>query len=102
MNATWQRGEECLRCRNQTNMKTITVVRAGAIGGEQPEEAMITITGEPDDTVSLKAAEAFYEEQAEQLATVLEQTLPGGTLDRVIGRLMARRASLFRVPLYRE
>jgi hypothetical protein len=38
--------------------------------------------------------------EATKLADVLCMTLPGGTLDALLGILMQRKASLFVVPLY--
>jgi hypothetical protein len=40
----------------------------------------------------------FYQKEARRLATVLIETLPGGTLDQLIVYLLERKASLLRVP----
>ena len=41
-------------------------------------------------------------EQAEGIASALESVLCGGVLDRLTARLMAKRACLLAVPLYRD
>ena len=79
-------------------MKHIMIHRAGAIADEQPEEVTLTIVGEPSDKMSLKDAAIFYDEEAKKLVETLCTTLPGGTLDRVIGNLLLKHASLFRIP----
>ena len=83
-------------------MKEIQITRAGAVARIQPEEVTIKITGSPSDDMSTKEAEAFFTREAETLASILSNTLPGGTLDRLLGNLIASRATLFLVPLFSE
>jgi hypothetical protein len=40
----------------------------------------------------------LYDEQGRMLAEHLWASLPGGTMDQLLVRLLERRASLFRVP----
>ena len=42
--------------------------------------------------------EKFYGEQARLLADELFRCLPGGTLDALLGEILHRKASIFRVP----
>lgn len=81
-------------------MNTFEIIKAGAIGNDAPDDVTITISGEPDDTVSLKEARLFYEHQAASLYEALRNALPGGTFDELLALMMKKRASLFRVPLF--
>ena len=77
-------------------MKTLTVTRAGEFAGRAPEEVTLIFTGQPpDEPLPLYEFDARFAADAELIATTLMQTLPGGTLDRVIAKLLECRASLF-------
>ncbi len=45
----------------------------------------------------LRVANAYFEEQAQQIEESLWASLPGGTYDRLLGRMLARKASHYRV-----
>lgn len=70
------------------------IVKAGAIGREAPEDVSIIITGAPA-SVTPKEAEIFYEHEAMLIVEALFKSLPQGTLDRVLGQMMLRMASLY-------
>lgn len=46
----------------------------------------------------LAQSEAMHDQQAQLLCDALQASLPGGTLDRLIGKLLLAKASHFRVP----
>lgn len=66
-----------------------------------PEDLVIYFSGCPPDDMDLIEASVLYNREAAQLAEALWSTLPGGTLDRLIGKLFEHRASLFAIPHYR-
>ena len=78
-------------------MRIFEIIKAGAVGSDVPEDITITISGEPDDTISLAEARVFYEQQAALLFDALSTSLPGGTLDELLALMMKKRASLFRI-----
>lgn len=87
-------------------MAEITIAKAKPTGDKPTPDTHIHITGElPDIPYDgstplgpyLAAMAAHYDEQARQLEEVLIRTLPGGTYDRLLGRMLARKASHFRV-----
>lgn len=67
------------------------------IKSEPVEDLQINIQGEMPAAGTLKAQAELYNEQGEFLARCLWNSLPGGTLDALIGALLKKRASLFRV-----
>lgn len=80
-------------------MKSITVSRA--TGSEpaviliQDEIGEVAARGDPE---WMRRYEAFYAVQAHAIADTLLESLPGGTVDRLLAELLTRRASLLRVP----
>lgn len=52
-----------------------------------------------DSKTNLIEWESQANQQAELLEKILIETLPGGVYDRLLARMMARKASLFKVPL---
>lgn len=82
----------------------IQIKKAGPVAGESPHDVRIEISGEPPEFETLKEKDwrdqydAFYKEQATTLGKALINTLPGGTLDRLIVFLLTQKASYFRVP----
>ena len=82
-------------------MQTYTITKAGAVGSACPDDTQISITGQPPETwKTLKDAGEFYEHEAEMLFHALSASLPGGTFDRLLGKMLAAKASLLRVPLF--
>ncbi len=72
---------------------------AKAQPGQQPVPgAVIRITQElPAEFEDLEEAAAFYYDQAKELEITLSDSLPGGTYDRLLVRMLAHKASHFRV-----
>lgn len=87
-------------------MKSVKITKAGEVAGKAPADVVIEFTGAPPEfgnvTLPLsdfyKTANDYYEQQATQLGSALIETLPGGTLDRLICFLLRQKASYFRVP----
>lgn len=50
----------------------------------------------------LEAAARHYDDQANALFGALRDNLPGGTLDRLLGKMLAYKASHFRVLSWNE
>jgi len=79
-------------------MKIVAILKAKP--GSSPIEPTKIVMDEEIPDMTLTEAREFYIEQGQELADVLCQTLPGGTLDQLICELMTRKASLFRVPMF--
>lgn len=82
----------------------LVITKAGAVAGNAPNDLLIEFSGKPPELEALKEKDwrdkydAFYNEQAAALGKALINTLPGGTLDRLIVFLLTQKASYFRVP----
>jgi hypothetical protein len=83
----------------------LVIAKAGAIAGKAPQDILIQFSGEPpeyDDSLGWeelrKQSDTFFQSQAALLGKILIETLPGGTLDRLICYLLRQNASYFRVP----
>ncbi len=81
-------------------MKQINLHRAASTGLSEIEPATIKIGDSVPEHATLEEAAIFYDKEATALVDALCESLPGGTLDRVLYRMFERRLSLFRVPLY--
>jgi len=76
-------------------MKHVSIHKAQDIGSSKVESVTITFTEPIPDYQSLpQTAEKFTAEAAE-LGNVLCATLPGGTYDRLLGIMLAHKASHF-------
>lgn len=64
---------------------------------EDVPNATLTISSPPPKQETLDDSRTFYRQQARALHDVLARTLPGGTLDALLGELLERKASLFRI-----
>ena len=79
-------------------MRTCKVFKASPIVSEEPVEGMIieiltSIDLSIDETSDLKKAFRVYETDAGDLAEALLESLPQGTMDRLITQLMGNRAA---------
>ena len=83
-------------------MNTVSIGKAQGIGDKKVEAVKILIVVEVPDYPSLEKAANCYQEDASTLADVLCDTLPGGTLDRLIAELLTRKATCFKVPLFNK
>ena len=77
--------------------KILVISKAGPIADQQIDDVKIVITGCPPNFADLKEQGLFYDNDAEDLAEKLINSLPGGTLDRLTAKLLMHKASLFRV-----
>jgi len=67
--------------------------REGLVRGDHVPPVTIRI----GDPLPRECGPQLYEDDAEALVNALWDALPGATIDRVLHRLMVRRASLMRV-----
>ena len=74
----------------------VHIFKAAPIGKQTIGDTTIYIIEPIPEMPSLQAAAATYWTQADELAEALHEVLPGGTLDRLLVRLMEIKASLFR------
>lgn len=86
---------------------TVRICKGEPLGDNQPETTTIIIDGtipEFDYRPPNPFAEAgrFYDQQAQMLFDALSNSLPGGTLDRLLGKMLAYKASHFRVLSWTE
>ena len=72
------------------------------VKSEPVEDVEIAISVEIPDVPSLDEADKVYSYQAEKLEQILIDTLPGGTYDRLLGFMLARKASYFKVAYRKE
>lgn len=86
-------------------MRTVRIYKAQALAAGDPElESVQIVIDEPvpeflpsgDRT---QVSRDLFHDEALGVAAALWASLPGGTLDALIGVLLADRASLYRVPL---
>ena len=77
-------------------MKTIKLHTASPIGRVDIESVTIYIDGAVPELPTLDAARSLYNVESVILATALTDSLPQGTLDRLMIALMERCASLYR------
>jgi len=93
-------------------MKTVAIRKAQGIGEREIESvtivieqamelASLTAQARSSDLREVELAR-FYQLEAERLGEAIWDTLPGGTLDRLIAYLLTRKASLLAVPLSRK
>jgi hypothetical protein len=76
-------------------MKDVVVYRAQDIGDRKVEPVRITI-GEPIPNMPfVDESVRNFEEDATVLFMALRSSLPGGTIDRLIGKLLAYKATHF-------
>ena len=61
------------------------------------ESVVISIDEEIPDFEKLKAADEFYLSEATKLESALYGVLPGGTYDRLLGKMLERKSTHFRV-----
>jgi hypothetical protein len=81
-------------------MITINIFKAQGIGTKTVDSRILDISVELPPFESLTKTIAEFESQALLLADALCETLPGGTLDRLVAELLKRKATSFNVPLF--
>ena len=78
----------------------ITISKAQPTGDQVIPDAHIHITGEQpefDFRSGLAVWGIYFDEQAEAMELALHGSLPGGTYDRLLGRMLERKASHLRL-----
>lgn len=84
-------------------MKTIQICKARSVIESMPvESATLIIDQEVPECATLDEYATFYDNEADRLVKALGNHLPQGLLDRVLGKLMLKRASLFVIPMFKE
>ncbi len=86
-------------------MAIITICKAdpSGIAENETEDVVISITGKipgkiqpfPRGPDLLSTADRFFDSEAQRLFEALRDSLPGGTIDRLLGKLLAYKASHF-------
>lgn len=73
----------------------ITIAKASPIGKQPVPGLAINFVGEPPRIDSLDKAKWWFSAQAALLEDALHKILPGGTYDRLLGLMLARKSSHF-------
>lgn len=80
---------------------TVFIKKAQAIGSESVPDMVISITQTlsrcAGDAMTLEQFVQVFEDQAKDIEEALYGSLPGGTYDRLLGRMLQRKASHFLV-----
>lgn len=82
-------------------MKTVKIAKFDPFHHEMAEDTVISITEDnPDlhdiDYKTLEDVAAYFENQATMLSDALYNSLPQGTFDRLLIKLMQHKTSLYR------
>lgn len=81
-------------------MNELRVHRASSMRSRPVESVTIVVDVPlPDADLSLDAAAALYDLDAEIIVDALFASLPQGTVERVLAKMIMRRASLYRGPI---
>lgn len=86
-------------------MKKLYAHKAQGIGKEELESVTIELSTEMPMLPYAEPIERsceIFDRDAQVLMDALCSTLPGGTLDRLIGKLLMKRATAFIVPLFEK
>jgi len=74
-----------------------TVYRAQVVGDRRPPDLDLRTVEEIPPVLHEQAQAEAYEEDANKIVSAMIESLPGGTIDRVLILLLHHRASLLRV-----
>jgi hypothetical protein len=85
----------------KVTVKTLQVHKAQGFRENGVESVTLILDTEVPNFRELNEYRDFYDAEAEQILEVLKH-LPGGTVDRVIGKLLMLKASLLAIPLFEE
>jgi hypothetical protein len=81
-------------------MKTYYIYKARTIGDQVLEDVTIIMDASIQERFDRSATlEPIFQQDATDLADALWQTLPGGTFDALLRKLLERRASQLAVPM---
>jgi hypothetical protein len=86
---------------HEENMKTVSICKAEPLGAEVPNVELRIQDPMPTFSIALgrdTEREAFFDQQAATLLDALTSSLPGGTVDALLVRLLRRRIDLLSIP----
>lgn len=81
--------------------ETIVIQKAAAIRMNKHDDipdVTIMLCGQMPEFDSLKEAADAYDKDAEKLVDTLYRTLPGGTFDRLVAKMLLKKAGHFVIP----
>jgi hypothetical protein len=79
--------------------RRVIVAKASPTGANYPTpKGEIDIVDDLPVIASTEDLDRIFEAHAALIEGLLNETLPGGTYDRLLGRMLARKASHYRVP----
>jgi len=81
------------------NVKEVPIYKAGSIGNQIIPDVSILIAGELPDFKELKEHAELYDRDAEKIVEAL-RSLPGGTWNRVLVKMLERQLSYLRISLF--
>lgn len=81
-----------------SNERVIIVSKAEQIGTQQIKTARIHISSRMQRFDDLDQQDDFFTFEARAIERTLWQALPGGTYDRLLGLMLARKSTHFVVP----
>ena len=76
----------------------LSIYKAQPVGDGEVEPCRINIYREVPKAESLEVAATLYDKEAESLEEALYNSLPGGTYDRLVSKMLLRKASHFVIP----
>jgi hypothetical protein len=79
-------------------MTTHRIYKAQGLRGDEVESVTIVLEEEFPDFETQGESIKSFDDTSDRLAEVLVKTLPGGTLDRLIGKLLLKTATSLIVP----
>ena len=75
--------------------KTLNFMKAVQIGDKEIHDTTIILKETFPDNANLKESDKLFELEATALENILINTLPGGTYDRLLGKMLQRKSSHF-------
>ena len=91
-------GLHTLLLSSSRKVAVVTVGKAQRLApSDEVPNLCIVATDEVESTPSLESAMAIYTEQAEKIVSALYTSLPGGTMDQILIKLLEKKASFFKV-----
>jgi len=78
--------------------KAVIVSKAQVVYSDKPViDTRIEVIGSLPAIEGMEEHARYFDRQAQQIEEALNSSLPGGTYDRLAGRMLARKATHFRV-----
>ena len=76
--------------------QTIKLAKFSPLRNHEAPDTMVHIYQEVPSFKDMEEVEAFYTNEADRLADALFESLPQGTLDRLLISLMSRKVSVYK------